>query len=241
MFVAPGSSPNAATMAGPNLASGRLHLGCGLNAPADWLNVDGSRQAAFARWPRLKGLLVALRIYPRSQASIVWPTNILRLDLRRPLPFAAGRFEAVYSSHTFEHLHRQEALALARECGRVLRPGGVCRVVVPDLGAIVSRYLQRRADGSPDNAGDQLMEEMLVHPASPARGALGTYHRLLGFHQHKWMYDARSLAALLREAGFADVAAHSCREGALPGLWEIEDPGRVENGAGVAVEGRKSA
>ena len=228
--------------AGPNLAADRLHLGCGLNAPAAWLNVDGSMQATFARKPRLKNLLVALRVYPRSQAAIAWPTNILRLDLRRPLPFPADRFEAVYSSHTFEHLHRQEALTLARECCRVLRPGGVCRVVVPDLGAIIERYLQRQAPGEgTSGAGDRLMEELLVHPAAPAPGALGTYHRLLGFHQHKWMYDARSLSGLLREAGFADVSARPCLAGDLPGLAAIEDPRRVENGAGVAVEGRKTS
>ena len=231
----------ADTAAGPNLAADRLHLGCGLNAPADWLNVDGSMQAVFARKPRLKNALVTLRIYPRAQAAIEWPANILRLDLRRPLPFPDGRYRAVYSSHTFEHLHRQEALALARECCRVLVPGGVCRVVVPDLGAIIERYRQRHAGAdAPDGAGDQLMEEMLVHPPAPAPGALGLYHRLLGFHQHKWMYDARSMSGLLREAGFAEVTPRPCLEGNLPGLAEIEDPRRVENGAGVAVEGRKA-
>lgn len=220
----------------PNLSADRLHLGCGLNAPASWLNVDGSFQAVFARRPRLKSLLVALRIYPRSQAAIEWPANILRLDLRRPLPFADGRFSAVYSSHTFEHLHRQEALALARECHRVLKSGGVCRLVVPDLGAVVQRYLQR--GGTPD-AGDRLMEEMLVHPTAPAPGLLGLYHRLLGFHQHKWMYDAGSLGELMREAGFGDVASCASLQGTMPHLAEIEDPSRVENGAGVAVEGFK--
>ena len=225
----------------PNLASDRLHLGCGLSAPADWLNVDGSLQAVFARKPRLKNFLVRLRIYSRSQAAIAWPTNILRLDLRRPLPFAEGQFSAVYSSHTFEHLHRQEALALARECRRVLRPGGICRLVVPDLAAMIQRYLQGASvSTSGGNAGDRLMEEMLVHPSSRAPGTLGLYHRLLGFHQHKWMYDAGSLTALLREAGFEEVSACQCLQGRLPGLAEIEDRSRVENGAGVAAEGCKA-
>ncbi len=228
--------PSDGSLRQPNLAADGLHLGCGLNAPASWLNVDGSFQAVFARRPRLKKLLVALRIYPRSQAAIEWPANILRLDLRRPLPFADGRFVAVYSSHTFEHLHRQEALALARECHRVLRPGGVCRLVVPDLGAVIQRYLQR--GGAPD-AGERLMEEMLVHPTVPAPGLLGLYHRLLGFHQHKWMYDASSLRGLMREAGFDEVVACASRQGSMLHLAEIEEPSRVEDGAGVAVEGFK--
>ncbi len=111
---------------------------------------------------------------------------------------------------------------------------------MPDLAAIVGRYLARRdAPGADGNGGDHLMEEMLVHPAAPRTGALGTYHRLLGFHQHKWMYDAGSMSALLREAGFGDVTPRPSMEGAMPFLAEVESASRVENGAGVAVEGRK--
>lgn len=117
----------------PNLGSRRLHLGCGLEAPADWLNVDASMQAVFARRPRLKRSLVAIGIYPKSQAAIPWPTNGMHADLRKPLPFESNRFEAIYSSHTFEHLYREDAVALARECYRVLQASGICRIVVPDL------------------------------------------------------------------------------------------------------------
>jgi SAM-dependent methyltransferase len=231
--------PNLPAANRPNLSADRLHLGCGLTAPADWLNVDGSFQAVFARRPRLKNLLVALGIYPRSQAAIAWPTNILRLDLRQPLPFENERFGAIYCSHTFEHLYRQDALALARECLRVLRPGGVCRIVVPDLAAAVERYLQRHETPGDGLSGDLFMDELLVHPRAPVAGMLGLYHRLLGFHQHKWMYDARSLSSLLAEAGFSEPVPCDSMRGELPGLADIEDPGRIENGAGVAVEGHK--
>jgi len=85
----------------PNLTSNRLHLGCGLTAPDDWLNVDGSLQVLFAQRPKLKQALVSVGLYPRSQAAIPLPTNILRLDLRKRLPFPDECFVAVYSSHTF--------------------------------------------------------------------------------------------------------------------------------------------
>ena len=224
----------------PNFASVWLHLGCGLEAPADWLNVDGSFQAAFARWPRLKRLLVAARIYPRSQAAIKWPRNVARMDLRRRLPFENERFDAIYSSHTFEHLYRDQAAALARECFRVLRPGGVCRILVPDLAAAIARYHERtRNVGSSDSAADQLMEELLLQPRSRGRGALAWYHRVMNVHQHKWMYDAASLSSLLKSAGFRELRVYTSTEGELPGLRQIEQPSRIENGAGIAVEGKK--
>ncbi|PZR72038.1 MAG: hypothetical protein DLM73_14500 [Chthoniobacterales bacterium] len=229
---------------GPNLDARRLNLGCGLQAPEDWLNVDGSLQAVFARWPRTKKLLVGLGIYPRSQASIGWPSHVLRLNLRRSLPFPANQFEAIYSSHLFEHLYREEAAALARECWRVLAPGGICRVVVPDLAAAIERYRDRTADRStripPDiPPAEKLMEELLLHPRHASRGALGLYHRLLGFHNHKWMYDGASLKRLLADAGFVELKTFTSITSALPGLQEIESPSRIMNGAGVAVEGRK--
>ena len=224
----------------PNLNSSLLHLGCGLEAPGEWLNVDGSMQATFARWPRLKMLLVKLRVYPKSQASIPWPLNVLRLDLRKPLPFPTGRFTGIYSSHTLEHLYRAEALKLAAECHRVLRPGGIFRVVVPDLESAINRYFDRKAETAPSvPAADQLMRELLFYPEQPASGLLGVYHRLLGFHHHKWMYDSRSLIILLERAGFSDVQARGCREGDLPGLEKIENSARLESGAGIAVEARK--
>lgn len=223
----------------PNLVSKRLHLGCGLNSPVDWLNVDGSAQVWFAQHPKLRQLLVAMRVYPASQAAIPWPSNVLRLDLRRPLPFPTGVFEAVYSSHTLEHLYRTQAESLVRECFRVLQPGGVCRLVLPDLEAAVRRYLTRLSGGAAGGAGDQLMEELLVHPASPPVGLLGWYHRVLGFHQHKWMYDAAGLRRLLTVAGFVEVTNPACCQGRLPDVERIENPSRVEDGAGVVIEGLK--
>lgn len=222
----------------PNLSSRLLHLGCGLEAPSEWLNVDGSYQAVFARWPRLKRWLVASRIYPRSQATIPWPTNVLRLDLRRKLPFPNDSFEAIYSSHTFEHLYRSEAQGLARECHRVLTREGVCRIVVPDLSAAIARYQERAAQVAA--ASDMLMDELMLQPRSLAEGILGLYHRLINMHQHKWMYDGVGLAALLTSAGFVDPRIYHTIEGQLPRLTEIEKPGRILNGAGIAVEAFKT-
>lgn len=224
----------------PNLASDCLHLGCGLTAPDDWLNIDGSLQVVFAKRPMLKRVLVKLGVYPRSQAAIPWPTNILRLDLRKQLPFPDRSFVAIYSSHTFEHLFRDEALTLAKECYRVLRAGGVCRIVVPDLAAVVQKYLKQSFQSiDADFAADQFMDELLVHPRAPKSGLLGLYHHILGYHQHKWMYDANSLKKLLIDAGFSDVTNPSCQQGRLPELLQIEDPSRVEAGAGVIAEGVK--
>lgn len=63
-------------------------------------------------------------------------------DIREPLPCPAGTFDATYSSHVLEHLTPAAGRALLGEQFRVLKPGGVCRVVVPDLETICREYLR---------------------------------------------------------------------------------------------------
>lgn len=90
-----------------------LNLGCGRRRHADWTNAD---------------------LVPAGP-------DVQAVDLRRPLPFPAATFVAAYASHVFEHLTPAEGLALAREIARVLAPGGIVRLAVPDLEAIARAYL----------------------------------------------------------------------------------------------------
>jgi predicted SAM-dependent methyltransferase len=216
----------------------KLHLGCGLTTPTGWLNVDGSWQVILARRPVLKGVLVKLGILTSSQAAIPWSPHVMRLNLTRPLPFESEYFQAVYSSHTLEHLYHEDALHLLKECHRVLKPGGICRAVVPDLESMVDRYRQAKAANNAD-AGTKLMEELLVHDKQLKRGWIGLAYRLTAFHQHKWMYDASSLQRLFETAGFKKVRRADYHDSGIAGIAEVEDPSRILDGQGVAVEGVK--
>jgi hypothetical protein len=86
-------------------------------------------------------------------------------DLRRGVPFPANTFDAVYHSHVLEHFSRRDAVPFVRECFRVLRPGGVLRVAVPDLEQICRLYLdalegaRERRPGSAE-ARDWMVVEM---------------------------------------------------------------------------------
>jgi predicted SAM-dependent methyltransferase len=221
-----------------------LHLGCGLTAPAEWVNVDGSWNAWFAKRPRLRRALSAVRLVPRSQTAVDWPTNVQRADLRGRLPFPDASFDAVFSSHTLEHLHRSEAVRLLRESYRVLKPGGRVRGVVPDLRAIVEEYLGTRTLAEPRHADDrarQMCDRLLMRPErAPHRGAAyAVYSNLTDFHSHKWMYDGDSLVKLFEEAGFLDCRVRGFRESNIPHIDKVESPGRVLDGQGVPVEGRR--
>jgi SAM-dependent methyltransferase len=66
-------------------------------------------------------------------------------DARKRLPFADASVDAVYHAHLLEHLESDDARQFLIECHRVLRPGGVVRVVVPDLEGIAQAYLRELA------------------------------------------------------------------------------------------------
>jgi ubiquinone/menaquinone biosynthesis C-methylase UbiE len=104
-----------------------------------------------------------------------------------------GPFDALYSSHSLEHLYPHEVPLAAREFHRVLRDGGVAVVVVPDL-----------TDAKPTE--DALYDS----PAGPVCG-LDLYYgmaRLITENPHMAHHSgfiASTLKAVFEGAGFAHV------------------------------------
>ena len=90
-----------------------VNLGCGGTYHQAWINLD---------------------LEPPTPEVRTW-------DLRRGIPLAPGSVDAVYLSHVLEHLSRSDAKAVLQDALRVLRKGGVIRVVVPDLELQCREYL----------------------------------------------------------------------------------------------------
>lgn len=100
-------------------ADGRayLNVGSGAHGSPEWNNVD-----------------------------VLRAPGVVRHDLRRPLPYDANRFDAVYASHVLEHFDPDRGLALLVEMRRVASPGAPVRIVVPDLERICRDYLARLSE-----------------------------------------------------------------------------------------------
>jgi len=146
----------------------RLNLGCGLQAPPGWINVDGSWNARLAKYPVLRRMLSSFRLLPADKLEIPWSPSILIRDVRKPLPFSDGSVSVVYASHVLEHLYREEGQRLIAESFRVLAPGGILRIVVPDLRAIVEEYLGNGPLKSQRTAtADALADASLISSAIP--------------------------------------------------------------------------
>ncbi len=145
------------------------------------------------------------------------------------IPIADRTVDVLYTSHMLEHLDRREGRAFLAEAKRVLRPGGVLRIAVPDLRKLVDGYL---ATGDADDFVARTF--MAVERPVSLRGRLLLL--LFGFRAHRWMYDGPSLRRTLVDGGFRDVVVLKAGE------TGIRDPGplnlREREAESVYVEGR---
>lgn len=88
----------------------RLHVGCGGVKLPGWINAD---------------------INPRAELIIF---------LQKRLPFPSNYLERIYSEHVFEHLKYVDGVSFLKEAHRVLVPGGVIRIAMPDLDDLIDGY-----------------------------------------------------------------------------------------------------
>jgi predicted SAM-dependent methyltransferase len=139
----------------------RLHLGCGGERKAGWVNID------------LLG----------DPVDVAW-------NLARSLPFESSSVAAIFHEHLIEHLPLDAGDSFMQECYRVLRPGGILRVGVPDAGRLIQSY-----------SGDRGYLENL-HPGRPT--ALIAVQELFYWHRHCAMFDVETLEFFFRAGGFPD-------------------------------------
>ena len=169
-----------------------LHAGCGPQIAAGFVNLD-------YRW--VPGV------------DVVW-------DLTRPLPFPAGRFQAIFTEHCLEHFDETDLPSILLEFHRVLRPGGRIRIVVPSLEIHTRRYLTAH-DAAAGSA----------EPARDINRVFYSGHDWMKRSQwnndgHHFLHDDASLGSCLATAGFKEIRATAFGQGADPRLL-IDRPDRA--------------
>ncbi len=202
----------------------RLNLGCATQVVDGWVNVDYAPGARLAKLPGFAPLNRRLRLLHTD-----WDPRIVLQDLRKPLAWPDGSVDAIYSSHTLEHLSRAAGRRLLAECHRVLRPGGILRVVVPSFASVVEQYATGRLP-----ADEVLAGVNAVHTAPSLREMVGLRNGV----PHLCLYDDPSLIRAFTEAGFA-ACARAAFDSDLDDITAIE---LAERTVGAAiVEGRREA
>ena len=148
----------------------RLHIGCGPKIKKAWINIDLSPQAD------------------------------VTLDMREPLPFLENSCSIIYSEHFLEHLeYPGHANSFLRECYRILEPGGLFSVGVPDTEWPIAEYTGQRSENyfriAKQTWHAKWCQTEMEHI---------NYHFRQG-GEHHFAYDFKTLAQALGNAGFQQI------------------------------------
>jgi SAM-dependent methyltransferase len=210
-----------------------VQYGCGLAAPEGWLNFDSSPRLKFERLPGVGRLAdgVGKRLFPR---------NVVFGEIVRGLPVADASVDGIYASHVLEHLGRKDVEQALANTLRMLKPGGVFRMIVPDLHWRAMRYVRQREQGEIAAADVFLAATGLGETARP-RSTFGLLRSALGNSGHRWLYDAALMTTLLTDAGFVDIKRCAFNDSGDPMFDRVEDKGRFfDSGeAELALQARK--
>ena len=141
-----------------------LHFGCGRRILPDWVNLDA---------------------YATEGIS-------LEVDLQRPLPLADGSVRWIFTEHVLEHIDRRRIRSVFSEFHRLLEPGGVARILVPDLVFYCRAYM----------AGD---EEAITTVLPNTKTAAEGVNSVFNDHFHRFIYDFETMKLELERAGFSEI------------------------------------
>lgn len=176
----------------------RINLGCGATPTMGWTNYDNSMTVRLARRPVLVKALAKMQLL--SPARVIFAETTSEHGTRfanvvRRIPHADESVDLVYSSHMLEHLDPPEARAFLTEVRRVLVPGGILRLAVPDLRGLVHKYI---ASGD----ADVFIRSTFLARKRPVTVREKLRWLMVGDREHSWMYDGDSLVKLLATMEF---------------------------------------
>jgi SAM-dependent methyltransferase len=163
----------------------RLNWGCGDDPPAGWVNSD---------------------LVDASGVDIT-------CDIREGLPVDDDWFDYVVSIHALPMIRYPDLVPVLTELRRVLKPGGVLRLGLPDVEKGIQALLR----------GDR---EYFLVPDDEVRSMGGKFVvHMLWYGWSVTMFTADFIEELLMKAGFRSVAHCRYRESScrLPGIVELDD------------------
>jgi predicted SAM-dependent methyltransferase len=113
--------------------------------------------------------------------------------------FGAGSFDAIWSSHSLEHLHAHEIPVALREFRRILADDGFLLITCPDLETVMTLFLE--------HGSDHAVYQSAAGPITPLDMMFGHAPSIASGNEHMAHHSgltSERLGGLLLQAGFAE-------------------------------------
>jgi predicted SAM-dependent methyltransferase len=166
----------------------KLNLGCGTDYKTGWINIDNNSDNNI------------------EKLDLNW-------DLRNPLPFDDNSVNFIFNEHFFEHLTVEEGQICMKDFMRVLRPGGVMRIAMPDLEGAVASYMDKNWRKK------AFLRKFGLDFVQTRAELINMNFREWG---HKWLYDWEELERRLKEAGYTNIKHCKRGKSEYPELEKLE-------------------
>lgn len=168
--------------------------------------------------------------------------EVVYLDATRPLPLPDASFDYIACEHMIEHIDHDRALAMLRECHRILKPGGKIRVTTPDL-----QVMARLCEKEPSPEQKKYIEWIIARtmPAVDENRGVFVLNNAFRAWGHQFLYDTGTLKMTLARTGFADFEEWKPGASNDPHLRGIESHGKsvgdeaINQYESMVIEARK--
>jgi predicted SAM-dependent methyltransferase len=195
-----------------------INLGCDIETIHSFVGIDGSF-LIFMMKSHLPQFIKKF-FYKRTWASKKYSfkeylkkvnsVRIIHHDLIYGIPFKKDSVQFIFTSHFLEHLKEEQTRKLIKDCFRVLKKGGVIRIVVPDLDFEV-KEMEEKINEYKKNKNTLNLQRYLTVPEHKSE---------FGFH--KRIYNFSELKQILEEAGFKNTFRRKLYQGNLPNLRKLD-------------------
>lgn len=140
-------------------------------------------------------------------------------DITRPLSFSDGSVDVIFSEHVIEHVPFLEGISFMKESLRILKSGGVFRVVTPTLEKILALSLEdERGKIYMQNIERFYAKEDAVLADLGLKGVSASY-RVFYFNSiftgfgHKFVWSAELIRNVLKSLGYSEAHIYEVGQG----------------------------
>jgi len=155
------------------------------------LNIGSFTDMFYYNWMNID--ILDLTEFCKSQSY-----HFIQHDVTKGILFEDNKVDLIFTSHFLEHIDRAQGKQFLKECYRVMKPGGVIRISVPNALLLTSEYI----------ASDIKKYSCINVGVENAEDEAEAYYELL-LANHKTIYDATSLSVILAKIGFKNVESIS--------------------------------